>query len=203
MKSGQIYEALKKKKWRDAVGLLTPLVNDNPDIAYLIGLIHWDFADTVEGRDQSFKWFHLAAKSGHLNAKVNLALHYEQGNGVGKNMARARRLYEECAADGSCTAMYSLSEMYLEGRGGPVNGKQAVELLLKAANDPKGGHIATTLNLCDFDSLADFHLAAERDVVAVAQAYLGILAMDGIASFPKNYVNAAYWVSARPSLLDD
>lgn len=194
MKSGPIYEALKNNKWRDAVGLLSPTAEENPDVAYLLGLIYWNFAKSADANEKAFEWYSRAAKAGHLLAKVETAYIYREGLGVKKKLPVARRLFEECAAEGSIEAVTVLADMYFEGKGGPVNGERAVELLKQAANHPNSGHRLDEFSLLDYDSLADYDSAREQDVVTAAQADLGYLYTDGSAYLPKDSSQAIFWL---------
>eukprot|EP00808_Paulinella_micropora_P024822 g78060.t1 len=77
--------------------------------------------------------YQLAAAQGHANAQVKLALRFEKGRGVEKNMTKAVELYQLAAAQGYYMAQTNLGVCYKNGRGVKKNKIKAVELFQLAA----------------------------------------------------------------------
>jgi TPR repeat protein len=59
----------------------------------------------------------LAAAQGNVFAQYNLALKYENGQGVVQDYAEAVRLYKLAAAQGNAEAQTNLGAMYTSGQG--------------------------------------------------------------------------------------
>jgi len=86
-----------------------------------------DYKDAVDH-------FKLSSHHNHPGGLFNLALCYEQGIGVNKNMNTAKRLYEIASSLGHAKAFYNLGVIYAQGLGGVhKNFDQAKKLFDKAA----------------------------------------------------------------------
>ena len=72
-------------------------------------------------------WLGKAAEQGHAMASFILGSMYEDGEGVGRDQAKAHELYERAARNGEPKAMLNLGNIYLEGRGVPVDKARALE----------------------------------------------------------------------------
>ena len=75
----------------------------------------------------------MAAEKGHTSAMYNLALNYEDGNGVAKDYQEAAKWYRMAAEKGYASAMYRMGEMYAEGNGVAKDGQEAVKWYRMAA----------------------------------------------------------------------
>jgi len=77
--------------------------------------------------------------AGDASALTNLALQYEEGEGVPKNEAEAARLYRQAADLGNRQAILNLGGLYHDGRGVTQDYAAAVRLYQKAADlgDPQ------------------------------------------------------------------
>ena len=104
------------------------------------------------------------AKQGDSEAQYNLALMYDNGDGIPKNEKKALHWYLESAKQGDSEAQLKLALMYIEGDGTPKNEKKALHWFTESA---KQG-----------DSAAQYSLAL--------MYYNG----DGI---PKNEKRALHW----------
>ena len=74
------------------------------------------------------------AESGYVEAQLQMAKMYDQGNRVQKDEGIAAEWYQKAAEQGNVVAQYNLSVMYGEGRGVPMNDEKAVVWMQKAAN---------------------------------------------------------------------
>lgn len=60
-------------------------------------------------------WLEMAKKNGSVDAIFNLALIYEKGEGVQKDISKAVELYEEGASKGCKNALFKLGQIYSDG----------------------------------------------------------------------------------------
>lgn len=79
------------------------------------------------------EWYQVAAEYGYANAQFNLALLYENGEGVPKDIGKAIEWYQKAAKQGYPEAQNNLALMYNDGKGVPQDFKKAVEWYQKAA----------------------------------------------------------------------
>lgn len=83
---------------------------------------------------EAFEHFKLSTHHDHPGGIFNLALCYEQGVGVKRNMKTAKRLYEIASELGHAKAFYNLGVFHAQGLGGGhKNFKQAKTCFEKAA----------------------------------------------------------------------
>lgn len=73
-------------------------------------------------------------KKGDARAQYNLAMIYENGQGVKRNYKKAAQLYTLSANQGYSLAQEKLIVMYAEGRGVKKDAKKAAELYLLSKN---------------------------------------------------------------------
>jgi hypothetical protein len=97
-----------------------------------------DFEDGVAAHETkdyttAFAKFKKAAEAGHAIAQFNLALMYDQGQGVPKDYAQAVRWFTKAAEAGNADAQYNLALMYFGGQGVPQDYQQAAQWYTKAA----------------------------------------------------------------------
>ena len=120
---------------------------------YLMGKgeVHRDYAEAV-------KWFHKAAKQGHIQAQIKLAKCYMNGTGVSKNPAEAVKWFRRAAEKGNTQAQILLARCYMEGIGVDQNYVEGSKWYLKAAEQ---GHTLAKRSL---------KAAAERGIEPAKQA---------------------------------
>lgn len=75
-----------------------------------------------------------AAKENHPNAQYNLAVMYQKGDGVERDLHKALFWYEKAAQGNLAIAQYNLGMLYFEGSIVEKNEEKAKELWQKAAN---------------------------------------------------------------------
>lgn len=73
------------------------------------------------------------AEAGHVDAQFNLALMYDNGTGVTRNLHTAAMWYRRAAEAGDRTAQSYLGEMYAKGQGVEQSFEQSAEWYEKAA----------------------------------------------------------------------
>ena len=76
-----------------------------------------------------------AANNGYVDAQYNLAICYENGEGIKKDYKQAVNWYNKAVAKGHTDAKYNLAICFLEGTGVEKNFDIAEELLIDAANE--------------------------------------------------------------------
>jgi ATP-dependent protease ClpP protease subunit len=69
-------------------------------------------------------WTRLA-NEGHEGAQFNLAVMYEQGVGVGKDLKQSATLYKKIAVKGDIAAQFAIAAMYEKGMGVELNLNEA------------------------------------------------------------------------------
>ena len=74
------------------------------------------------------------AELGMAAAQFNLALMYDNGEGVPENDAEAVKWYRKAADQGHSGAQFNLAIMYATGEGVPENDAEAVKWYRKAAD---------------------------------------------------------------------
>lgn len=79
------------------------------------------------------KWYQKAVEHGHMEAKISLAAHYQEGCGVKMNLQAAAKLYHGAARQGSPTAQALLGECYFCGKGVEKNYQEAFQWFQMAA----------------------------------------------------------------------
>ena len=66
---------------------------------------------------QAARWYRMAAEGGSSGAQYNLAILYERGLGLERDLAQAVAWYEKAADGGEVAARRSLSALYARGVG--------------------------------------------------------------------------------------
>ena len=89
--------------------------------AFEQGLDAYDKGKYAEAIDL---WTRLA-NDGHQGALFNLAVMYEQGVGVGKDLKQAANLYKKVATQGDIAAQFAIAAMYEKGMGVELNLNEA------------------------------------------------------------------------------
>ena len=77
--------------------------------------------------ESAFKWFHKAAKRGHLDAQKNVAAMYDEGKGVEQDKAKALEWLLKAAEQGDSEAMFSVFARYHHGIGVEADEAKAME----------------------------------------------------------------------------
>ena len=93
--------------------------------------------DAVQQHVEAVEWYQKAAERGYTAAMFNLAVSYDDGEGIEKDQAQANHWYRKAAANGRTSAMWNLAINLDEGFGEPHDARGAADYLLQAY---KGGH---------------------------------------------------------------
>ncbi|MBY0564198.1 MAG: sel1 repeat family protein [Hyphomonadaceae bacterium] len=138
----------------------------DPLTDYTVALARLDAGQTAAG----LQLLRRAAEAGLAPAQYRLAKAYENGEGVERDLTRARDLTERAAAGGNCRAMHDAGVFLARGEGAPMDEAEAARW---------------------------FRAAAERGV-ADSQYNLGILHQQG-RGVTQSAADALYWflVAAR------
>lgn len=91
-------------------------------------------AGTETDYKESVKWAEKAAAQGNGDGSFTLALAYEHGRGVSKNMKKAAELYQKGADAGNARCMNSLGAFYIRGNQVPKDEKKGFELIQQSAD---------------------------------------------------------------------
>ena len=89
-------------------------------------VISQDFAEAAS-------WFQRAAEQDYATAQFNLAVIYQQGQGVPQDLSKAVKLYRQAAAQGDARAQMNLGLMYANGHGVPQDYGEAKKWFLLTA----------------------------------------------------------------------
>lgn len=85
-----------------------------------------------EGYTDTLNWYHQQAEAGNARAQFLLAIKYETGTDVAKDLTRAAGLYERAARQGLADAQFKLATLLQTGRGRTAD-RRAAELWYRAA----------------------------------------------------------------------
>ena len=75
------------------------------------------------------KFYAAAAESGYAQAQMDLALMYEQGRGVQKDLKQALQFYKAAADQGHSPALHRTGKMLEQGLGGQPEPQLALRYL--------------------------------------------------------------------------
>lgn len=154
---------------------------------------------SLKKHQKAFLLFMQASERGHPLAQFNLGLCYENGKGVGRDLARAVECYKNAAAQGQAGAMYNLALLYMEGSGDlPKDSQQAIELLNGAAENGLckaqsylGLYYADeSSNHCDYETAVPYLKMAAAKQDPSAEYNLGICYERGLG-IERDMSNAA------------
>ncbi len=137
--AGVEFEALARNA-AAAVAACQAAVEAWPDVPHLTALLARAKAAAGD-RAAAVDLYRQAAAAGDLRAMVSLALLYEAGDGVPRDVDAAIRLFEQAAEGGSPDAAINLAVALFEGRGVERNVPRAIRLLEQAS--AAGSPIAT------------------------------------------------------------
>jgi len=79
------------------------------------------------------RWYRKAAEQGEASAQYNLAISYDNGNGVREDKRKAVRWYRKAAEQGDADAQFNLGVAYANGDGIREDKRESVRWHRKAA----------------------------------------------------------------------
>lgn len=94
-------------------------------LEYRIGKMYQYGLGTEENLEEAVRWFHKAAKKGHIYACYSLAMLYLRGQGVERDYERAYGLFLRSYDGGNPYAAYELGKLCEAGRGMVRNPEKA------------------------------------------------------------------------------
>lgn len=92
-----------------------------------------DYHYGLKAYEQAAEWYAKSADLGNLDAQVELAKMYFNGEGVTQDLQKALELFQKAANAGHSTAQNNLGYMYRLGKGVEQDYTKAIEWYLKAA----------------------------------------------------------------------
>jgi Ankyrin repeats (3 copies)/Sel1 repeat/Ankyrin repeat len=110
---GPILDALWAQGLKEQVTAALQAHVIDPGTAYKDGLAAYQ--NSLLSKTEAAKLFKQAASQGHLGAQYFLAMMYERGEGVPKNMATALAYYTQSATNGYDEAAATLGNIYSDG----------------------------------------------------------------------------------------
>ncbi|MBF0407735.1 MAG: sel1 repeat family protein [Candidatus Riflebacteria bacterium] len=167
------------------------------------GLVKAEYSDLRKAEDpkESLKWLKMSAMRGNPEALFLLAVMYENGDGVEKNLAEAEKYYKKAADSGHNEALRKLSDLMLDDVDSTQkNFEESVKLLRKAA---EGGNVKAQFMLGemyyygekldqDLPFAAIWFRKAANQNHSLAQFHLGMMYANG-KGVEKNLVQAYKW----------
>lgn len=162
-----------------------------------------DDADDSASRQAIVGWLEPAARDGSPLARFLLGLQLTEGLPLGRDPARAARLFRAAAEQGSLPARYGLAMLYQRGYGVPHDPDAAYRLLLTAAE--AGYPRAMTWLTRAYNNgyaarvgpeRADYWLRRAAEAGSpLAQNYLGYIYLHGLDGMAQDGTSAFYWLN--------
>ncbi len=119
-----------------ALAMLVPAAEDgDPESQYLAGRCHHMFPVTGRSYEQAYKWYSLAAASGHVGALYSLGLLYENGHGVPQSLSKAADCFLKAAEKGHPQAQYEYASLCESGDVEGAGADDAVHWYSEAAKN--------------------------------------------------------------------
>ncbi len=172
------------------------------DAQYCIGWLY-SFGDAGFPKDyeKAARWFRKSAEQGDIDAQVNLAIMYQQGDGVKQSFKNAVEWFQKAADQGDPDGQNYLGVLYDNGNGVPQNTAKAIELYRLAAEQ---GHDFAQHNLglkyCyggkgiqkNFEQAVYWYRKSAEQGNTAAQNQLALMYWNG-EGVEQNYAKAAEW----------
>jgi uncharacterized protein len=120
----------------EAFELCKPLAEgDSKEAQKMLGdMFYWGWGNNPkQDYEAAMLWYKRAASHGQVEAKYNVGVMYEAGQGVAVNYAYATKWYRSAAEAGYKEAKYNLGNMYAKGAGIRQDDVAASKWFLEAA----------------------------------------------------------------------
>ena len=130
-------EAYKKRKYEDALEILTPHAEKgNAEAQLWVGVMHSHGKGTRKDSKEAGRWFVKAAEQGHAKAQYSAAHHFFY---TARDRKTAAKWYRRAAEQGHNFAQLRLGDVYLFGEGVTRDTDQAIAWYKKSA---EGGRLS-------------------------------------------------------------
>ena len=73
--------------------------------------------DPMQAMQMAMRYYQMAAQAGDPEAQTKMGWMFENGMGVGKDMAEAAKWYQRAAKQKEPTGLYNLGLMFMKGQG--------------------------------------------------------------------------------------
>lgn len=163
-------------------------------------------AKGVDHADEFFEWM-ILAEQGNAQAQFNLAVMYDEGNGVAQDYAQAFYWYKKSAAQGDAKAQLNLGVMHDQGKGMKRNHEKAMSWYKKSSKKAKNPSAQLNIALMydggigvkqDFKKAASWYKKAAKKGIVQAQLNLGVLYFNG-TGVTEDVVKAYAWCQLAAS----
>jgi len=107
----------------------------NPQAQKIMGDIRyrgWGKIIPIDNKE-ALRWYKKAGSAGDINAKYNVGVMYEHGNGVPEDFEKAYKWYYSAAQKGHMAAQLNIANMYSKGAGIKQDYREAAKWYLRAA----------------------------------------------------------------------
>ncbi len=127
--------AYEKRKYADAIAILTPLAESgSARAAFSLGLMAMRGHGMPMSTETAERWWVRSARGGFPDAQYHLGFMYHQGLRGGRNPELIAKLWSYAAEQGQGDAMYGLGYMYRAGDGVPRDLNKSLKMFTDAAN---------------------------------------------------------------------
>lgn len=118
----------------------------NAEAAFRLGR-YYDVETPLPDYAKAAALYQKASDKGHGWALNNLGIFYERGNGVEKNLPKARKLYEASAKTGDHHGYLNLARMDMQGVDGPANVQKGLDTMHEALDKKIAGAFIDMSNI--------------------------------------------------------
>jgi TPR repeat protein len=157
-----------------------PLFSCAADMAFLRGEDYWYGLCEEKNPKKALTFFRIAAQKGHSRAQTYLAMAYEEGLGVRKNMSRACELYEKAITSGdafsrTCFGLMLISCDQIK------RGIALIEMAAKSGNSAAQFHLGYHyLSENNMKMAHSWLIRSANQMNEKALFYVGMLYLDGV-----------------------
>lgn len=145
----------------------------------------------------------VMALNGNHDAEFELGAMFEHGDGVGKDLAKAREWYEKAATAGNRQAAFNLGMLYRNGEGMEENIAVARRWFIRAsdAGDVRAAYQLGQMSYLgrgaeqDYNKALQYYLKAAKGGLADAQMNVGVLYVRGEGVAAQDVVEAYAWLT--------
>jgi uncharacterized protein len=141
-----LYRAQGSDKFGEVLSVLEKMAETDAEAAFRLGR-YYDVETPVPDYARAIAFYQKAAALGHGFAMNNLGLIYERGNGVAKDPARARELFEASAQARDHHGYLNMARLNFEGKLMPRNLEKGMAWLQEAMDNRVKGSFLDAANV--------------------------------------------------------